>query len=41
MNLIVAANDGRILKIAPDGTETDMTAELDHNANGENHSPNP
>ena len=29
MNLIVQGNDGRIVKIAPDGTETDVTAELD------------
>ena len=30
MNLIVLGDDGRIVKIAPDGTETDVTAELDH-----------
>ena len=29
MNLIVQDDDGRIVKIAPDGTETDVTAELD------------
>ena len=29
MNLIVRDDDGRIVKIAPDGTETDVTAELD------------
>ncbi|MGR3435419.1 MAG: hypothetical protein ACU0CO_11110 [Shimia sp.] len=29
MNLIVRGDDGRIVKIAPDGTETDVTAELD------------
>ena len=29
MNLIVVRADGRILKIAPDGTETDVTADLD------------
>ena len=29
MNLIVQSNDGRIVKIVPDGTETDVTAELD------------
>ncbi|CTQ34457.1 Conjugal transfer protein TraG [Jannaschia rubra] len=29
MNMIVLGEDGRILKIAPDGTETDVTAELD------------
>ena len=29
MNLIVQGDDGRIVKIAPDGTETDVTAELD------------
>ena len=30
MNLIVQDGDGRIIKIAPDGMETDVTAELDH-----------
>ena len=30
MNLIVLDDDGRIVRIAPDGTETDVTAELDH-----------
>ena len=30
MNFVVARDDGRIIKIAPDGTETDVTAELDH-----------
>lgn len=30
MNLVVQGDDGRIVKIAPDGTETDVTAELDH-----------
>ena len=29
MNLIGRDDDGRIVKIAPDGTETDVTAELD------------
>ena len=29
MNLLRLAKDGRILRIAPDGTETDVTAELD------------
>lgn len=29
MNLIVKDDDGRIVKIAPDGTETDVTVELD------------
>ena len=29
MNLIVLDDDGRIVKIAPDGTETDVTAEAD------------
>ena len=29
MNLVVLGDDGRIVKIAPDGTETDVTAELD------------
>ena len=29
MNLIVQGDDGRIVKVAPDGTETDVTAELD------------
>jgi hypothetical protein len=29
MNLIVQDNNGRILKIAPDGTKTNVTAELD------------
>jgi predicted RNA-binding protein associated with RNAse of E/G family len=29
MNLIVLNDGGRIVKIAPDGTETDVTAELD------------
>ena len=29
MNLIVRGDDGRIVKVAPDGTETDVTAELD------------
>ena len=29
MNLIVQADGGRIVRIAPDGTETDVTAELD------------
>ena len=29
MNLIVQDDDGRIVKIAPDGMETDVTAELD------------
>jgi hypothetical protein len=29
MNLIVRGDDGRVLKIAPDGTETNVTAELD------------
>ncbi|WP_074962827.1 hypothetical protein [Jannaschia rubra] len=29
MNLIVLNDDGRIVQIAPDGTETDVTAELD------------
>ena len=29
MDLIVLDDDGRIVKIAPDGTETDVTAELD------------
>jgi hypothetical protein len=29
MNLIVKDDDGRIVKIAPDGTKTDVTAELD------------
>ena len=29
MNLIVQDDDGRIVRIAPDGTETDVTAELD------------
>lgn len=28
MNLIVKDSDGRILKIAPNGTETDVTVEL-------------
>ena len=27
MNLIVQGDDGRIVKIAPDGTETDVTEE--------------
>ena len=27
MNLVVRGSDGRIVKIAPDGTETDMTQE--------------
>ena len=30
MNLVVLDDDGRIVRIAPDGTETDVTAELDH-----------
>lgn len=29
MNLIVQGDDRRIVKIAPDGAETDVTAELD------------
>jgi hypothetical protein len=29
MNLIVMREGGRIVKIAPDGTETDVTAEAD------------
>ena len=29
MNLIVLREDGRIVKIAPDGTETDVTAEAE------------
>ena len=29
MNLIVLNDDGRIVKIAPDGTKTDVTAEAD------------
>ncbi|MGR3467007.1 MAG: hypothetical protein ACU0CI_03950 [Shimia sp.] len=29
MNLVVADQGGRVLRIAPDGTETDVTAELD------------
>lgn len=29
MNLVVKGDGGRILRIAPDGTETDVTAELD------------
>ena len=29
MNLVILDDDGRIVKIAPDGTETDVTAELD------------
>lgn len=29
MNLVVVRDDGRIVRIAPDGTETDVTAELD------------
>ena len=29
MNLIVKDDDGRIVKIAPGGTETDVTAEAD------------
>ena len=29
MNLIVLDDDGRIVRIAPDGTETDVTAEAD------------
>jgi hypothetical protein len=29
MNLIARGDDGRIVRIAPDGTETDVTAELD------------
>lgn len=29
MNLIVKDDEGRIVKITPDGTETDVTAELD------------
>ena len=29
MNRIVQGDDGRIVRIAPDGTETDVTAELD------------
>jgi type IV secretion system protein VirD4 len=29
MNVVVLGDDGRIIKIAPDGTETDVTAELD------------
>ena len=29
MNLIVLDDDGRIVRIAPDGTETDVTVELD------------
>ena len=29
MNLVVARDGGHIVRIAPDGTETDVTAELD------------
>lgn len=29
MNMIVRSDDGRIVRVAPDGTETDVTAELD------------
>ena len=29
MNLIVQDDDGRVVRIAPDGTKTDVTAELD------------
>ena len=29
MNLVVRGDSGRIVKIAPDGMETDVTAELD------------
>ena len=29
MKLIVRGDDGRIVQIAPDGTEADVTAELD------------
>ena len=29
MNLVVAGDGGRIVRIAPDGTETDVTCELD------------
>ena len=35
MNLIVQDDDGRIVKIAPDGTETDVTAELDRRVSEE------
>jgi hypothetical protein len=34
MNVVVLGDDGRILRIAPDGTETDVTAELDREVAG-------
>ena len=43
MNLIVK-DDGRIVKIAPDGTKTDVTAELDRQvseATGKTRTPAP